>query len=901
MAMDLSPNLKNYKSAAILKDGTTLNIRAIQPADVDELISFVGRLSQRTSFLRFRHYLQQLSVDEARLLVNVDYDNTFALIALVGEDASERIVAIARYTRLPAADHATTSFVVEDAFQGRGIGTAIMEQLAEVAREKGLAYLEGEAIAEAPQPLKILEDVGFTRSAEVEKGVYRMVLNLKPTLVSEEQAASREEKATIASLQAFLKPKSVAVIGASPRPDVLGHRCFTCLLNQRFKGTIYPVNPKGESVASVKGYTSVLDIPGEVDMAVIVVPAKAVQGVVEQCGRKGVRGIIVISAGFGEAGAEGVALQEKLLHTVRSYGMRMVGPNCMGILNTDPAVNMNATFTTLFPPEGKISFATQSGGLGLAILEYAKSLNMGLSTFVSIGNRADVSSNDLLQYWKDDPATEVILLYLESFGNPQKFFRIARAVTGKKPVLVVKSGRTAAGARAAASHTGAMASTEASANALFKQAGIVRVNTLEELFDSAILLETQPVPKGKRVAIITNGGGPGILTADACAAEGLEIPELSDSVKAELRKFLPPEASVHNPIDMTAEAAYEQYLKGLRVLCNADNVDTAIAILVSPVAGRTSEVARAIREVAPEYKAKGKTLLASFMGQRGISDELNANGIRVPSYAFPEASAIAIGKSVEYGDWLRRPAGSIPALANIDKVKAQRIIETARANASGPVWLDSEAINELFGCYGITTTPSYIARSADEAVKLAEKAGFPVVIKIFSKTITHKTDVGGVALDLHSATEVRHAFNTIKANVKKIGKENEMEGVTVQPMITAGVETIVGMTYDPLFGPLIVFGLGGIYTELFKDVSFKIHPLTDIDAKEMVQSVKAYRLLEGWRGSKRHDIPAIEELLLRISAMIEDLPQIRELDLNPVKVQDEGKGYLVVDARISVG
>ncbi|MCX6003294.1 MAG: GNAT family N-acetyltransferase, partial [Chloroflexi bacterium] len=892
-------NLKNYKTVVILKDGTTLTLRAIQTEDLDKLISLFKRLGPRTVYLRFRQNMTQISREEARQPCTIDYDNTFALIATTGEGDNEKFIAVGRYARLPKADRATAALVVEDAYQRRGVGTSIIEKITAIAREKDIRYFDAGTLTESAEAMKVLEDAGFKKTEEAEHGVLRMVLDLSPNQIAEEKASQREEVATIASLHAFLKPKTVAVIGASHRPEGLGYRVFDALLNQKFNGTVYPVNPNAVSVASVKAYPSILDVPGEVDLAVVVIPAEYVQQVAEQCGHKGVRGIVVITSGFGEAGFDGEKMQENLLNTVRSYGMRMVGPNCMGILNTAPDVSMNASFSPIFPPTGNIAFGTQSGGLGLAILEYARTLNVGLSTFVSFGNKADVSANDLLQYWKEDPMTDVILLYMESFGNPRKFAKIARDVTRHKPIIVVKSGRTAAGARAAASHTGAMASTEVATEALFTQAGITRVDTLEELFDTANLFAHQPIPKGRKVAILTNGGGPGILTADACADRGLEITMLSEKTKLGLKSFLPPQASVNNPVDMTAESGGPEYHRALRLLAQDENIDIAIAILVSPVATRTEDVAKAIRDISPEFHQMGKTLLVSFMGQRGVSAELSGGEFDVPSYSFPEATAIAIAKACEYSDWLKRPKGSIPHIAGIDKKKALATINSILQKATKqPVRIDGDSIIELLNCYGINSIPSKVATTADEAIRIAEEIGFPVAIKLYSKTIAHKTDVGGVSLDLRSASEVRQAFDQIKDRLSDIGRLKEMQGVVVQPMITDGIETIVGVTQDPSFGPLILFGLGGIYTELFKDVTFRIHPLTDIDAREMVRSVKTYHLLEGWRGAKPSDIKAIEELLLRVSAMVEDLPQIAEIDLNPVKVLEQGKGCVTVDARI---
>jgi len=895
-----SSDLEKYKTAVVLKDGSTLYLRPIQLEDEEKLLALFYRLSSHTVYLRFHYILRQMSKEEARRFCTVDYDNDFALVATIVEDGEEKIIAVGRYKRLPRKDAAEVAFVVEDAYQGKGIGTHLLEQLAIIAREKGIRLFEGEVLADNQEMMKVLEDSGFQITQELEQGAYRSVLNLAPTQVVEERSIEREKVATVASLMAFLRPRSIAVIGASRREGTIGNKLFRNLLQQSFNGVIYPVNPNAEVVASVKAYPSVLDIPGGVDLAVVIVPAKTVEKVVEQCGRKGVQGIVVISAGFGESGLEGMDRQNRLLEITRKYGMRLVGPNCMGIINTDPQVSMNATFSSVFPPTGRIAFCTQSGALGLAILEYARSLNIGLSTFVSMGNRADVSSNDLLQYWEEDPATDVILLYLESFGNPMKFARIGRSVTATKPAIAVKSGRTPAGSRAAASHTGALATAEVASEALFRQAGIIRVDTLEELFDVASLLSHQPLPPGRRVVILTNGGGPGILTADACAARGLELPTLSDKTLSELKNFLPPGASLSNPIDMTAGATAEEYGQALELLAQDNNIDIVIVIFIPPIVTQPEAVARAIREAVPRFRQQSKTLVASFMGSRGASIELGSREEGyVPSFTFPEATATALAKACEYSDWLERPKGVIPELGSIDKKKAGQIIKTALERGKArPLWLDATSTTELLDSYGIHMVRSKSARTAEEAANVAKGIGFPVAVKLLSDTITHKTEVGGVILGLHSQRGVEQAFIQISERLVSLGREDEMQGVVVQKMISRGVEVIVGVTQDPSFGPLILFGMGGIYAELFKDVAFRIHPLTDVDAQEMIRSVKAYQLLKGWRGSEPSDIKAIEELLLRISAMVEDQSQITELDLNPVKILERTNGYMVVDARV---
>ena len=714
---------------------------------------------------------------------------------------------------------------------------------------------------------------------------------------------SEQEKASdIASLEAVLKPRSIAVIGASRRNLTIGNRLFRNLLQHEFTGVVYPVNPKAKVVAAVQTYPSVLDIPGEVDLAIIITPADTVPRLMDECGQKGVRGVIIISAGFGESSPEGKAKQDAILEIAQRYGMRMVGPNCMGIVNTDPEVNMNATFSPVFPPTGGIAMGTQSGALGQTILEYAKNLNIGISTFVSIGNRADVSSNDLLQYWEKDPSTKVILLYLETFGNPKKFIRIARSITPTKPVIVVKSGRTSAGFRAATSHTGAMATAEVASEALFAQTGMIRVDTLEELFEVAHLLYHQPIPQGKRVAILTNGGGPGIMTADACAGRGLELHTLSDESVSKLKSFLPSRASLANPIDMTAEASSDDYSRALEILAHDDGIDIVIVIFIPPILVGAEEVANAIRELAPEFRRRGKTLVASFMGSRGAGIEYDSkDGGCIPNFAFPEHTAVALAGAWEYSQWLRRPKGVVPKLTGVNKEKARQVVASALEQSSTrPLWMEASSISELLTAYGIQVATSESVNTADDAARAAEEIGFPVAVKLLSDKIIHKTEVGGVVLSCCSSDEVKQAFNQIRERLGDLGKADEMQGVTVQPMISQGIEVIVGLTRDPSFGPLIMFGMGGIYAESLRDITFRIHPLTDVDVQEMVHSVKAHQLFAGWRGSKASDVKALEDLLLRVSAMVEDLPQIAEMDLNPVKIQEQGKGYVVVDARMSV-
>jgi acyl-CoA synthetase (NDP forming) len=564
----------------------------------------------------------------------------------------------------------------------------------------------------------------------------------------------------------------------------------------------------------------------------------------------------------------------------------MVGPNCMGLVNTDPEVRLNATFAPAYPPPGRVALSSQSGALGLALLDYASSLNLGISTFVSVGNKADVSSNDLIQYWAADPRTDVILLYLESFGQPGLFGRLARRITRRKPVVAVKAGRSRAGARAASSHTGALAETDTVVGALLRQAGVIRTETLEELFDVAALLAHQPAPRGRRVAIVTNAGGPGILAADACEARGLELPALRRETADGLRGFLPAAASVANPVDMLASAPPEHYARTLRAVFADPGVDSVLVIFIPPIATDTDAVARAIADEAKN--ANGKTVMAIFMSAKGAPEVLHP----VPSYAFPESAAAALARAVEYGEWRGRPEGTTPDFRDLRIDHARGIVE--RSLAAGGGWLGPREAAELISDFGIPTAPLRIASSPEEAARCAGEIGFPVAIKAVGPAILHKTEVGGVRLNLRSPEEVRSAAEDL---TKRLG--TELTGILVQAMVAGGVEVVAGIVQDPTFGALIMYGSGGTLVELLADVAFRLQPITDADAAAMLEEVRGTALLRGFRGAPRADEAALRELLLRLSALAEACPEIQEMDINPVKVLEHG--VRVVDARVRIG
>jgi acetyl coenzyme A synthetase (ADP forming)-like protein len=712
-----------------------------------------------------------------------------------------------------------------------------------------------------------------------------------------------------AGLEAIFRPRSIAVIGASRDRTTVGGALFHNLIKHDFQGAVYPVNPKSPVVQSVKAYPTVADLPEAVDLALIVVPGVHVNATLEECGKKGVKGAVVISAGFKEIGGIGVEREKQMVAIARKYGMRVVGPNCLGVLNTEAAVSMDATFAPPFPPPGSVAFSSQSGALGLAIIEYANALNVGLSHFVSVGNKADVSGNDLLEFWERDPGTRIILLYLESFGNPRRFLQIARRVARTKPIVAVKSGRTSAGMRAASSHTGSLAGADTAVTALCAQAGVIRTDTLEELFDVAILLANQPVPKGNRVGIVTNAGGPAIMASDACETRGLEITSLTDETRAALQAFLPAEASTRNPVDMIASATPESFERAVRIMANDPNVDSIIALYVPPIVTNPLEVAQAIvrghEAGKADLRAKGldpKPLLTCFLGSHGVPEGLKSlQAGHIPSYTFPEAAAIALSRAVKYGRWLQEPEGVYPVFDDVDRAAAKKIVAGAleRAGDEG-AWLTPDEVNGLLAAWRIPTPAVSFAKTADEAAAAAGTLGFPVAVKLASDTITHKSDVGGVRLDLRNAAEVREAFAAIEKKLDAIGKRAEMSGVTVQPMIREGIETIVGMTRDPSFGPLMLFGLGGVQVELLKDVFFRVHPLRDLDAQQMVQGIRGAKLLQGYRGAPPGDVAKVEETLLRVSQLVGECKNIAEMDLNPLKVLPPGRGCVVLDARVLV-
>jgi len=828
--------------------------------------------------------------EAADRFTDVDYVSRFGLVATAGPE--QHLIGHACY--ITTGPHrAEVAFTVAEAYQGRGLGTILLGQLAEIGEANGIREFEADVLPENHPMIDVFRESGFP----VEVHAHREGIHATfPTSLGEEariRFEQRERIAAVNALSAFFSPRAVAVIGASRRRGTIGGEVFHNLLTYGFSGAIYAVNPSAGEVQGRRAYPSVLDVPGPVDLAAIVVPAAFVAEVAEQCARKGVRALVVISSGFAEVGPAGRVRQEQLLDICRRSGMRLIGPNCMGIVSTDPAVRLNATFVPVPPPEGRVAFMSQSGALGLAVMDYAAALGLGISSFASVGNKADISGNDLIQYWEADPRTDVILLYLESFGNPRKFSRIARRIARRKPIVVVKSGRSRAGARATTSHTGALlAASDVTVAALFRQAGVIRTDTLEELFDVAALLASQPAPSGRRVGIVTNSGGPGILCADTAESEGLEVPILSDVTQAALRALLPPEASVTNPVDMIASATAAHYREAIRVVAVDPQVDAVVAIFIPPMVTRAEDVAAALVAAAGEMPP-GKPLLTVFMSSRGVPDALRAADARIPSFAFPEDAAIALARAVRYGEWRAQPPAAVPSLAGLQRDRAVAIIAAALRRGTG--WLDPDEVHALLTCYGIPALEQRVVRTPAEAAQAASAIGAAVALKAVAPDVIHKTEAGGVRLGV-APTEVRAAAEEMAGRFERAG--HPLAGFVIQRMAEAGVEMIVGVVHDPQFGPVLACGAGGVTVELLRDVAVRLTPLTERDAAEMIRELRTYPLLTGYRGGAPYDVRALEEVVLRVSTMVEDLPQIAELDCNPVMVHRRGAS--VLDARIRV-
>ncbi len=891
--------LRNYTARGILTDGSSILIRALSPEDRQRLREHLSRLSPESAYFRFMTAKKSWTDADLDRFTDLDYFHRFGLVVTRRYQDEQRIIGVGIYAADPQnqkPESAEVAFSVEDEYQGRGVGTLLLEHLCRIAHVNGINRLEAEVMANNARMLDVFARSGFNISRSIEGGVVKVWFANEETEQFLNQSLRRERLAAAQSISRLLNPRSVAVIGASRDTGKIGGAIVANLIAAGFSGPIYPINPLAGEVLGLKAYPSLSAVGAPVDLGVICIPTAMVENAIKECAAAGVHGVVVITAGFSEV-AGGREAQDRITNLVRSCGMRMVGPNCMGIINTDPAVNLNATFAPVMPRPGNIGMLSQSGALGIAVLDEARLRNIGLSSFVSAGNKADVSGNDLICYWADDPRTRAIVLYLESFGNPRKFARLAPAVARQKPIVAVKSGRSAAGRRAATSHSAALANLDVAVEALFEQTGVIRTNTLEELFDVVSLLSMQPLPAGPRVGVITNAGGPGILLADACEARGLQLPELDQATIAQLRSFLLPRSGFSNPVDMTAQAGGEDFARTIAVVGNDKNIDAVVAIYIPPMVTQPVEIARGIASGAAQVPAH-KPVACAFMSSEQAPEEINA-GARgaIPCYKFPENVALALDAANRYRQWRSRPTGAIMTLDKAAESTIRAVVDRAIAEADGPAWLKPGEIASILKAAGIQMVTGE-QTDLEQAPAVADRIGYPLVAKIVSPDVLHKSDVGGVIMGLRSAAEVRAATIQLKRRMDELGKR--LDGVLLQPEVHGGIEALVGVTTDPTFGPLIVCGLGGVMVELVKDVVFRLHPVTDVDAAEMVAALRSSPLLDGYRGAPPGDRPALISVIRTISALVELVPEITELDLNPVKVLAPGQGAIVIDARMRI-
>lgn len=935
----------HWEADVVLADGGTAHVRPIRPADADRLRAFYSRLSDESIYFRFFGPRPRLSDREVAWFTNVDYLSRVALIATIGTE----MVAVIRYDRTGPGE-GEVAFLVEDAHQGRGVASVLLEHLAATARERGVERFVADVLPANMKMMGVLRQAGYTAETHFADGVVRMTLDLTPTETATEVTTAREHRAEARSIARLLTPGSVAVIGASREPGGVGHTALRNLLAADFTGPVYPVHREVRAMAGVRAYPSVTAIDDEVDLAVVAVPAEGVLDVVKECAEKGVHGLVVLSSGFGETGEAGRDRQDELARIARSYGLRVVGPNCLGIANTDPAVKLNATLAATVPGRGRVGFFSQSGALGTALLQRVKERGMGISSFVSAGNRADVSGNDLLQYWEEDASTEVILLYLESLGNPRKFTRLARRIARSKPIVVVKSGGTPAGHSAEE-----LGLPDSAISSLFEQAGLIRVDDLIQLFDVGQLLAYQPLPAGPRVALITNSDALGLLAADGCLAAGLEP---------------------RPPVNLGATAEASEFCTALADELASPEVDAAVVIYMPPIPGDTTAVAAGLLEIS---RGSAKPVLATFQGHLGMHPCLQTGGPvpargSIPSYAAPEEAVRALALAVRYATWRARPVVPPPDLDDLDTAGARALVHEALtagaaappptrpetgpatdgqipapadtsdapaqdapaqdapvsggpapgaapaqghggeaaadsvrppaeyaavsstesagaplfAEAGPPVQADAAA---LLACYGVTVWPAEVVRSPDEAVAAAERLGWPAVLKVAGPDASRRA--GTVRLGLPNAESVRHAYAEF---ARQFGDDVELAVQRMAPQ--PAVPTVVSVIEDPAFGPVVSFGLGEVTARLLLDQGFRLAPLTREDAAALVRSVRAAPLLFGEYGYPPVAVDALEDLLTRVSRLGHDLPELGRLDLDQVLVGESG--VIVLDARATL-
>ncbi len=885
---------RHWEADVLLRDGGTARIRPITPADADRLVEFYALVSDQSKYFRFFAPYPRLSAKDVRRFTHHDYVNRVGLAVVV----RDRFIATVRYDRIDAAGRpsesgtdAEVAFLVQDAHQGRGVASALLEHIGAVAQERGIRRFVAEVLPENRKMAKVFTDAGYVQQRSFADGVLHLELDLEPTAASLAVMRAREHRAEARSVQRLLTPRSVAVVGVSRTERSAGRALLRDLTGSGFRGEVYAVNsaaPPGTVLDGVPVCASLMEIPGPVDLAIIAVPVAAVPAVVAECGAHGVQGLVVVTAGYAETGPEGRDRQRALVRQARAAGMRVIGPNAFGLINTDPEHRLNASLAPALPAAGRFGLFCQSGAIGVALLEAAHRRGLGVSSFASVGNRADVSGNDLLQYWEEDPATDVVLLYLESFGNPRKFTRIARRLASAKPVVVVKGAR----------HTGSLPPghaipsiasglRDATVDALFQQAGVVRVETITELFDAGELLAHQPLPSGDRVAVVGNSDSLGLLTYDACLSAGLRP---------------------RTPVDLTTAATGDNFRIALETALGDPGVDAVIAVAIPPISGAVPgdqplpgtdpEIGEALLAAASTAQRRGKPLLLTHLTLTGLPARLRTDEHTVPTYPAPERAVSALAHAVRYGAWRRTTEAAeetarVPELDRIDEAAARRLVE--QHHVGGRTTLPDRDAAALLACYGIDVQPTLPAPDEARAVLAATELGYPVALKATAGHLRHRPDLGSVRLDLTGEPGLRRAHRELDA---LLGGAAQAE-LVVQRLAPRGVDTVIAATVDPAVGAILSFGLAGAPAELLGDLAHRLVPATDLEVAALVREVRAAPLLFGWRGADPVDTDALEELLLRVSRLVDDLPEVASVDLEPVVVAPHGLTVLGARVRIA--
>lgn len=855
----------HWEADVVLRDGGTAHLRPVRPDDADRLRRFYARLSDETIYFRFFSLVRELSQRDIERFTVVDHHDRVALIATIADE----MVGVVRYERLDA-DTAEVAFTIEDAHQGRGIGSVFLEHVAAAARERGISRFVADVLPANNKMLHVFEEAGYVVDHKFDDGVARLSFDLEPTEDSLAVTYSREHRSEAASVRRLLEPRSVAVAGASRDPDSVGQTVLRHLLAAGFTGPVHAVNRQVRKVAGVTSYPTVRDVPGDLDLVVVAVPAGEVESVVTDCAAKGVRGLVVMSTGFAETGADGAVLQRRLVALARGNGMRVLGPSSLGVLNTDERVRLNASLSPMVPAPGRVGFFSQSGALGVALLDTAVRRGLGLSTFVNAGNRVDVSGNDLLQFWEEDDATEAVMLYLESIGNPRKFSRIARRLARQKPVVVVKSGR----GRGEVPHGHLVRGTRAPAaaiDALFRRAGVIRVESIHQMFDVAQLVAHQPLPEGPRVAVVGNSDALAVLAEDAAEEAGLQVVATTT---------------------LGPDAGPEEFEEALASVFADEGVESVVALFIPPLRTRDAEVAEVLARTA---RGAGKTVVSTFLGMPGVPEALRVEEGRrgsVPSYPSAEDAVRTLAAVTSYAAWRATPAGHTVVPSGLD-VRAARAAVLEMLGDRDETVLDDAALARLLACYGIEVREAVAVEDVDAAVAAADRLGYPVALKALAPHLRHRRELGGVRLDIDDAEEMRTAYVALRERLGDVGP------FAVQRMAPTGVACRLATVEDPLFGPVVSFGLGGMATDLLGDRAYGVPPLTDADLSGMVRSVRTAPLLLGHGGAPAADLPALEDLLARLARLADDLPEVAELELNPVVASSTGASVLAATGHLA--